>query len=406
MATLGLVACAKTKQTSPAPAATLYASPLFRKSLLAALDRCKEVRILSAKHGLLPLGVEVAPYEQTLKSMPRPAREAWGETVGRELAAWAGPRDRLLFFSGEDYVRPLASAIEAIGCVVERPMGARSLGARLQQLRALNDEAALSSMLPRFDRLLRRLARAQGGGRLLSQASGRQSWPNRGLYFVTETVGPRQGDWITRVGTHAVSAGSRTTLWDRISTHRGPSHGGGSHRSSIFRSHVGRALMRRGDAVQIETWAVGQSAPADIRAAEADLERLVSEAIGDMRMLWLDIPDAAGPDSDRAYLERNIIGLLSRANLLGLRAPPNAIWLGHRSADWRIAATGLWNLDHLFHHPDPRFLDVLEAYVNLATKGDLRTEGPLAPADWRRSPKEAGPAQLVLFEEAAPIHGA
>ncbi len=407
MANMALVACTKTKRASLGPAATLYVSPLFRKSLLAALDQCKQVRILSAKHGLLELGELVAPYELTLKTMPAAERRRWGSEVASALMAVAAPHDRLIIFGGDDYIQPLQEPLEQHGCAIDRPLGARSLGARLQHLRALNDETGLEAMLPRFDRIMRRLARAQAGGRLLSQANGRQPWPNRGIYFVTETVGPAGRDWVTRVGTHAVSAGSRTTLWDRVSTHRGAEHGGGSHRSSIFRSHVGRALTRRGDALAPITWGQGQSAPAEVRAGEVNLERRVSDAIGQMRLLWLDVPDAAGPRSDRAYLERNIIGLISRANLVALRAAPNVTWLGHSSTDWRIAASGLWNLDHLFYRPDPRFLDVLETYVNIATKGDPRSECSIAPSGWgERKSAEADEQLSLSFGAAAATHGA
>jgi uncharacterized protein DUF6884 len=407
MTDLALVACTKTKRQVATCASDLYVSPLFRKSFLAALDRCKQVRILSAKYGLLNPGDIVSPYEQTLKHMPAVERAAWGTRVAAQLALVASPNDRLFFFTGDDYFKPLKSILLASGYRLQQPLGHRSLGARLQYLREINDEAPLKTMLIRFGRLMRQLARIQMGGRLLSQATGRQPWPKRGLYFVIEPVGPAGRDCITRVGTHAVSAGSSTTLWDRISTHRGVAgHGGGSHRSSIFRSHVGRALGRRGDEAMPETWSVGQSAPADVRAGESLLERKVSNVIGDMRLLWLDVPDAAGPRSDRAYLERNIIGLLSRTNVLGIRSAPNSNWLGRASVDWRIVTSGLWNLDHLFYRPDPRFLDVLEIYINILGGKDTPREESLAPVDWAYRPSQPDRDQLDLFDTDSKLHGA
>jgi hypothetical protein len=407
MGELALVACTKTKRQVATHASDLYVSPLFRKSFLAAIDRCKQVRILSANYGLLKPGDVVSPYELTLKYMPAVDRAAWGARVAAQLAQAASPHDTLIFFTGDDYFKPLKAALLASGYKLQQPLGRRSLGARLRYLREINDEARLKTMLIRFGRLMPHLARAQLGGRLLSQATGRQPWPERGLYFVTEPVGPAGREWITRVGTHAVSVGSRTTLWDRISTHRGVAgHGGGSHRSSIFRSHVGRALGRRGDETLPTTWAVGQSAPAEVRANESILERKVSNVIGGMRLLWLDIPDVAGPRSDRAYLERNIIGLLSRANLLGIRPAPNSTWLGRASVDWRIATSGLWNLDHLFYRPDPRFLDVLEIYINIMVGKDIPREESLAPADWACRPSQVDHEQLNLFDTDNKLHGA
>jgi hypothetical protein len=49
---------------------------------------------------------------------------------------------------------------------------------------------------------------------------------------------------IVRVGTHALETGSQTTLWKRLSQHRGQARSGsGNHRGSIFRLIVGTALI-------------------------------------------------------------------------------------------------------------------------------------------------------------------
>jgi hypothetical protein len=135
-----------------------------------------------------------------------------------------------------------------------------------------------------------------------------------------------------------------------------------------------------------------------VRAGEADLERRVSQVIGEMRLLWVEVPDAAGARSDRAYLERNIIGLLSRANYLVARAVPGPLWLGHDSAEWRIAASGLWNLDHLFYRPDHGFLDVLEAYVDAACRGVSPGDSPRAPPGWGVPPRQSRDEQMSLLE--------
>src|SRR5262249_12612025 len=73
------------------------------------------------------------------------------------------------------------------------------------------------------------------------------------------------------------------------------------------------------------------------------------------------------PGSDRAYIERNAIGLLSRTNLL---SPRSLSWLGLTSPEWRIAASGLWNLSHLFVRPDAAFLQVMSHYVDATIAGD------------------------------------
>jgi hypothetical protein len=92
------------------------------------------------------------------------------------------------------------------------------------------------------------------GYRRLSDCTGNMHWPQRGLYFFFEKGEYRANNRelrVVRVGTHALKTGSKTTLWNRLRTHRGPNKGkyigGGNHRGSIFRLHVGTALLRRED---------------------------------------------------------------------------------------------------------------------------------------------------------------
>jgi hypothetical protein len=62
--TIFIVGCGATKRTAPAPAADLYLGPLYSAALGYA-RKCApdyDIRILSAKHGLLDLDAIVAPY--------------------------------------------------------------------------------------------------------------------------------------------------------------------------------------------------------------------------------------------------------------------------------------------------------------------------------------------------------
>lgn len=81
------------------------------------------------------------------------------------------------------------------------------------------------SQLRQFYRTLGILEERLGGVRRLSQCTGRMSWPRRGVYFFMESGEVRtdtgQGLRVVRVGTHALNAGSKTKLWDRLATHRG-----------------------------------------------------------------------------------------------------------------------------------------------------------------------------------------
>lgn len=214
------------------------------------------------------------------------------------------------------------------------------------------------------------LSRGVDGARLLRDCSKATGWPSQGVYFffepgeVRESGEPR----IVRVGTHAVSAGSSTTLWNRLSAHRGVlggSHsGGGNHRGSIFRLHVGRALIVC-DGIKsagTKTWGIGNSAKRDIRAAEYDIEKRVSAYIGAMPVLWIEVAGEAGTASDRKLIEANTIALLSNYEREAVDAA-SPDWLGRRSPHPAISRSGLWNVHHVEETYDPSYLDVLERYV-------------------------------------------
>ncbi len=218
--------------------------------------------------------------------------------------------------------------------------------------------------LERFYALLARLEEQPGQGRRLADHTGRSAWPARGVYFFREpgeSRAVRPGvSRVVRVGTHAVSANSKSTLWGRLRTHRGARKGGGNHRSSIFRLHVGAAMLAR-DGADLPTWGIGSSALKPIHVGEASHERHVSAYIGAMSVLWVEVPDEPGPESARAFVERNAIALLS--NEFSPVDPPSGDWLGLNSPCKEIRRSGLWNLDHVERRYEPGFLDVIESFV-------------------------------------------
>jgi hypothetical protein len=223
------------------------------------------------------------------------------------------------------------------------------------------------SDLNRLYSLLDELETLPHQGRKLSEYTGRSPWPTRGVYFFREPGEHRAGlpskPRVVRVGTHAVSTNSKSTLWQRLRAHRGGLHGGGNHRGSIFRRHIGAALLARDGGAQAEgSWGVGSSASRAIRALEADHEERVSAYLGRMTVLWVEVPDASGPTSDRAVIERNAIALLS--NGLHPVDPPSVAWLGRYSTKEPIRRSGLWNLDHVVCSYDPAFLALLSGYAN------------------------------------------
>lgn len=273
------------------------------------------------------------------------------------------------------------------------------IGRQLQWLSRQLAQPHRERDIERLYQALRKLESGVEGKRLMSACIGQQGWPKSGVYFFFEPGEVRNGTTeprVVRVGTHGVSRGSKATLWNRLRTHRGTGNRVGNHRSSIFRLHVGAALSAKDPSFMVSTWGVGQAADARLRKAEESLERQVSAHIGSMHVLWLAIEDDASPASDRAYIERNLIGLL--AGKSGPADPPSKNWLGRFSPDERIRNSGLWNLDFLDYAYWPDFLDVLDEYVSI-TRGTLpQPTRSLAPAEWYSNERARVPRnQLLLF---------
>ena len=109
MSHIVLIACASQKGARPAKAADLYQSSLFRKSMAYARSlRPDAIYILSAKHGLLGVDDEIAPYNMTLNKMSRAATREWALRVLDQLRQVADLQtDHFTFLAGEPYRRDL-----------------------------------------------------------------------------------------------------------------------------------------------------------------------------------------------------------------------------------------------------------------------------------------------------------
>jgi hypothetical protein len=223
-----------------------------------------------------------------------------------------------------------------------------------------------------FYELLDELHQRAGGFRYLTSCNARTGWPQRGIYFFVDEHELRQsssGLRVVRVGTHAVSSTSRTTLWQRLAQHRGnragTMAGGGNHRGSIFRLHVGQAMLAAAETGANElavSWGKGGSASREIREREHELECRVSTYIGALPLLWLDVSDAPGTTSMRRTLERRSIALLSGMSEPS-PDPPSSAWLGLRSPRAVIRESGLWNVDHVSEAWDGDFFPMLKAAI-------------------------------------------
>ena len=113
--------------------------------------------------------------------------------------------------------------------------------------------------LQRFYGILEELESSLGRMCRLADCDGRMEWPERGVYFFFENGEYRSdsGDGlrVVRVGTHALSATSKTTIWNRLSQHKGTVRDGtGNHRGSIFRLLAGAAIKAQGRLQEPASW--------------------------------------------------------------------------------------------------------------------------------------------------------
>lgn len=233
--------------------------------------------------------------------------------------------------------------------------------------------------LREFYRKLGVLYEQTDGPYFLDDVDGSMNWPDRGIYifFSADTdleLDPVEEWHIVRIGTVGDCAGSASTLWDRLRAHRGTERGdyanGGNARGSIFRKHVGRAIIEHeGLEEKYPNWGTPHRnlpekiSTAEIRAQEHPLELRVSERIRELPFLVIDIPGEPGPDCDRARIEKNLIALVAHARRTRPRLKKDG-WLGQSSPHAEISKTGLWNIQHVNAFYTENIVNEIEPYID------------------------------------------
>lgn len=215
------------------------------------------------------------------------------------------------------------------------------------------------------------LAQRIGGFKHLTDPTLARHCPKAGLYFFFERgeLRPNGRPRVVRIGTHALTPSSKTTLWSRLRHHMGrtggSNPGGGNHRGSIFRRHVGSALLnQRGDTDLLGSWMAPDPVP-DYVHSERALEVEVSRVIREMPFLWLGVPTRRDGSSDRGLLERNLISLLS--TLAGAKEAASSTWLGRHAVARKVRESSLWNVNHVDDAYELGALAVLQSYVRTTT---------------------------------------
>jgi len=201
--------------------------------------------------------------------------------------------------------------------------------------------------------------------RNLQNSTGKISWPEQGIYYFFEKTENRENGnpKIVRIGTHAVSKGSKTKYWERLRQHKGTKKGTGNHRGSVFRKLIGKSLINKYNlTTEFSEWGKNKVDKVH-KQSEEKLELQVSEIIGEMEFLSLTVPGESSKNNMRAYIETNSIALLSNRNKSVKIDLPSKKWLGNHSKHNHVLESGLWNSDDTEKNYDPKFLDELEILI-------------------------------------------
>lgn len=326
--TVALIGCARQKQTVPCPARELYApSALFSLSYAYARSLTDRIYILSAKYGLVPEDAMIAPYDETLNGMSTDARRAWAEGVLERLGAVCDLReDPFIILAGRDYYEYL---LPELGNVT-LPLGNLPLGKRIELLHRLNT---------RFDEAPSGAEGAALWLHRLFERLPRYEWRDiddipfeNGIYIVYERGETYRGfARVACVGAHTSPDRLKQRLKDHFERE--------DRNASIFRKHIGMALLNRAHDPYLDIWSLDTSRypnrDRENPRAEARAERDVS-AYMRVNLAFSVIPVA--PVEQRLRLKSAIIATLHQARDFA----PSDGWLGHDSPERKIRESGLW----------------------------------------------------------------
>lgn len=361
-------------------AENLYCSNFFYKSRRYAQANHDSWLILSAKYGLLHPSEIIQPYDLGLAALTRNERLLLATRVSHQFTKLvAADKASVCSLCGADYERLLDQA----GIKYHHDARfALPIGPKLQVLTAATDPGGSQGLLDGTYNIIERLARKTGLRRMRDLLG--LEMPGAGIYLFFDEQETRLKDItklrVVRVGTHGVAEGSKASLRHRIRTHFGTASGEGNHRSSIFRLHVGRSLINAGLAPTVASWGTQTLGSATV-GDEREIEQAVSQYLGNLLVLLIDVPGPSNKRNDRAYLEQNLISLFS--NECSPLDPPSYGWLGINSDKQEIRKSGLWNVNHVYQRFDRAFTNVLDYYISVTTGVKVAPDQQLAPEDWQ-----------------------
>lgn len=392
-----VLSCSNEKIKTVGKAEDVYCSKNFLNSLNIAKTCGDMFFIVSGRYGLLLPDQLIEPYDFDISMVMPEEQSAWARKTWESLENVISCKDKLIFLTNPSYSELLQNENRETRTELFFPFLNKSSDYRENWLHHSQPSSKRVKHISELYNILSDLSNANCGNIQFNEFNSLNKFPKQGLYFFFESDQNRSylssEKRVVRVGTHGVSKGSKSLLWTRLRTHRGTGEGSGNHRSSIFRLHVGSAIIKK-MGLDCPTWGKGQSASKEIREKEAGIESLVSEFLRKMSFSWLNIPGEASAMNDRAYIEQNVIALLSGP--IGPLDVGSNGWLGYFASHPAVSQSSLWNVNHVNQKYDQRFLEVLARYSDFTTGKKNAPAKPLAPRDWKM---ETLQEQRDLFSE-------
>ena len=362
---LVVIGCGRQKGSSPAPAQDLYTSDRFKRSLELARRIEAPFVILSGKHGIVQPNQTIDPYDVGIGQLSESKRSSWAARAIDDLERLADGRT-ISLWAIDDYSRPL---LDANGDLPD-PLPIIAPLSRLQapdQRLWFTEARHMASRLHDLHKLYDWINVQRNKGEVFAFAALSGSpLPKRGVYLFLDPSEPNlrgKEPRVVRIGTHAVSAGSQASLRGRLRNHLGPNNGIGNHRGSIFRLHVGRAMLEAGPGHgAVSSWGDGQNASASIKAIEQAHELEVTNYLKKLEIVIFDIDDLPSKESMRARAEAQLIAVFSDG--LNVLEKPSKTWLGRNSPVASIRKSGLWNIRGVGGRYDPKGVGSVTALVD------------------------------------------
>ena len=333
MKTIVLISCCKTKLNYKAPAELLYQSTGFKKQLAYAKSlNPDDIYVISAKHHLVPLSKELAPYDLCLNNMPTEKKKGWAEIVLNQLSEkYNLNEDEFIILAGKDYYSELIKKLPNH----KLPLEGLPMGIRLQWLDEHTNPGNMESACLKIHKWANNLSR-------LAWPFDAGDIPSNGIYLFFEKGEKYCGfDRIVRVGTHT----GDNNLVKRLEEHLVKEN----KDRSIFRKNIGRALLNKKKDPFIEQWNWDRTTAesrskfnwtADDELKQHDVESDVSNYMRN-NLSFACIPISS--KKERLAYEAYLIRTLS--------ADPSFIpsknWLGNYSPIEKIRNSGLWLVNEL-----------------------------------------------------------